>query len=299
MAERATIRPITIGRLTETVNACTAAPHATGDVEELLDVSHRRARAILLEACRIGLLESAGGDDGLYTTTTTGEAFLDAVCAEHWEQVSAILTEGSPHYRAFLEALGAIGPIDLDGLLAYLEDQQAATQYTFNPTVIEVVSDWGERLGSVQRNAFTGSYYRVERDDVPADFPGVLLDIYASLEDTAGINLRQRYLSIPRLREATCERIGCPRRVFDVALLHLATKNVGKVELSGAPLDTAAKDAALGIKQIEFAEDAGETLVSTCQSTDQVMQGIEQFGKQYYYFAVYDRDLTFSSEETA
>jgi hypothetical protein len=181
----------------------------------------------------------------------------------------------------------------------YLEDQQQNTPYTYNQTVIEVVSDWGERLGSVQRNAFTGSYYRVERDSVPADFPDVLLGVYADLEETAGINLRQRYLSIPRLREAACERIGCPRAVFDAALLRLAGQNVGKVELSGAPLDTAAKDAALGIKQIAFTDGEDDLLVSTSQSTDQVMQGVEQFGEQYYYFAVYDRDLTYTPEETA
>jgi len=28
-----------------------------------------------------------------------------------------------------------------------------------------------------------------------------------------------------------------------------------------------------------------------------VMAGIEQFGKQYYYLAVYDRDLTFTQEK--
>jgi hypothetical protein len=38
--------------------------------------------------------------------------------------------------------------------------------------------------------------------------------------------------------------------------------------------------------------DGGE-LVSTDQSTEQVMRGVEQFGKRYYYFAVHDRNLTY------
>jgi hypothetical protein len=281
------------------VNASTDTPQSTADIEELLDVSHRRARAVLLEACRIGLLEEAHPTDH-YGATSRGRDFLNAIRAERWTQVSTILREGSPHYKAFLDALAEIGPTDLDGLLDHLEDRSEATPYDYNPTVVEVVSDWGERFGSVQRNAFTGSYYCVECDSVPVDFRDILLDVYASLEETAGINLRQRYLSIPRLREAACERIGCSRAVFDAALLRLAGQNVGKVELSGAPLDTAAKDAALGIKQIAFTDgEDDDLLVSTSQSTDQVMQGVEQFGKQYYYFAVYDRDLTYTPEETA
>jgi len=40
-----------------------------------------------------------------------------------------------------------------------------------------------------------------------------------------------------------------------------------------------------------------DSLVSTTQSTEQVMSGIEQFGKQYYYLAVHDRDLNYDSTE--
>jgi len=73
----------------------------------------------------------------------------------------------------------------------------------------------------------------------------------------------------------TCERLGCTRDDFDAALLELCRQNVGKLELSGAPMDTAAKDSALGIKRIALSEEDG--LVSTSQSTQQVMAGVEQF----------------------
>jgi hypothetical protein len=122
----------------------------------------------------------------------------------------------------------------------------------------------------------------------------VLLSVYEDLEETAGVNLSQRYLSIPELREETCERLGCTRTAFDEALVNLVGQNVGKLELSGAPMDTGAKEAQLGIKQIALADDDG--LVSTDQSTDQVMRGVEQYGKQYYYLAVHDEELTFTQE---
>lgn len=59
-------------------------------------------------------------------------------------------------------------------------------------------------------------------------------------------------------------------------------------------MDTGAKDAALGIKQIELSEDG---LVSTSQSTQQVMVGVEQYGKKYY-LAVHDRDIEYTQEDS-
>ncbi|MFC7164785.1 hypothetical protein [Halospeciosus flavus] len=62
-------------------------------------------------------------------------------------------------------------------------------------------------------------------------------------------------------------------------------------------MDTTAKDAALGIKQIELADDDG--LVTTSQSTQQVMSGVELYDKKYYYLAVHDREITFDKEDLA
>ncbi|MFA9427111.1 hypothetical protein [Natronorubrum sp. A-ect3] len=295
-SERATVRPVTLGRLTELTHLCESAPQSTSDVEEGLDVTTRRAREAILEATRIGLLEeresSENDGEDVYRTTPVGERFLTAIRNEEWDTADELLAVRSPHYGAMLEALSEIGPVHPDELLEYLEKEHEFSPYSFNQTGIEVVGNWAERLGGIQRNAFTGDYYIVDRADVPVNFQYVLLDVYDDLEETAGVDLRQRYLSIPRLRERTCERLGCPRGAFDRALSELCKQNVGKLELSGAPLDTAAKDSALGIKEIELAD--GETLVSTSQSTQQVMAGLEQFDKQYYYLAVYDRDITFT-----
>jgi hypothetical protein len=159
---------------------------------------------------------------------------------------------------------------------------------------MELLGDWGERLGQIQRNAFTGRYYAVRNPSVPDEFASVLLQTYDEQEDTTGVNLRQRYLSIPRIREALCEKLRCSRDVIDEALLALCQQNVGKLELSGAPIDTGAKDSVLGIKSLEL--DGDDALVSTSQSSQQVMSGIEQLGKEYYYIAVHDRNITFQQE---
>lgn len=270
----------------------------TEDLEGTLDVSHRRAREIVLEAVRIDLLsEEDTGEEPVYTTTDIGFALLNAIQAENWRRVSKILATRSPHYGAFVEAVDELKHADLETLLEQLETEHEFTPYSFNQTSVEVVGDWGERLGRIQRNAFTGSYYPAEQTPIPNNFHFILLDVYDDLEQTAGVDLRQRYLSIPRLRETTCERLGCTREAFNEALLALCQQNVGKLELSGAPMDTGAKDAALGIKQIELADDNG--LVSTSQSSQQVMAGVEQFEKQYYYLAVHDRNITFTPENSS
>lgn len=298
MSERATVRPVTLARLVELTNACDESEQTTAALEDALDVSHRRARETILEACRIGLLAeeaSDGDDDARYTTTRIGNEFLGGVQREDWARVSRILQLQSPHYGAFLEAVDAVGPAAPETILAHLKQTHEHSPYDYNQTSIDVVGDWGERLGAIQRNAFTGSYYRAEGESVPANFPFVVLSVFEELEETAGVTLSQRYLSIPELREHVCERLNCTRGVFDEALVSLVGQNVGKLELSGAPMDTGAKEATLGIKQIERAESGG--LVSTDQSTDLVMSGVEQFGKQYYYLAVHDDDITYTQED--
>jgi hypothetical protein len=294
MSDRPTVRPVTLARLVETTHLCESARRTTDEIAEALDVTRRRARETILEALRIDLLNEADGDDPTYGTSHIGTEFLDRVRAEDWAGVSNILSTRSPHYRAFMNALDEVAPATLDVVLDRLEELEEHSGRSYNQTSVEVVGDWAERLGRIQRNAFTGAYYPVDDDDVPPNFPYVLLTTYDELEETAGVSLRQRYLSIPELREHVCERLECRRERFDEALQRLAQQNVGKLELSGAPMDTGAKDAQLGIKELSLADSDG--LVSTNQSTEQVMAGVEQFGKQYYYLAVHDRDLTFTHE---
>lgn len=296
--ERPTVRPVTLARLVETTYVCENEPRTAEDIGVALDVTHRRARETTLETLRIGLIGSKhceDEDDELYESTRIGDRFLEAVRTEDWSAVSDVLATQSSHYSAFLEALDTVAPASLEAVLGELKSLEEFTDRSYNQASVEVVGDWAERLGTIQRNAFTGSYYSVEQNGAPSNFPFALLTVYDDLEETAGTDLRQRYLSIPLVREHFCERHDCRRSVFDEALKRLAQQNVGRLELSGAPMDTGAKEAQLGIKEIRLGSKDG--LVTTNQSTERVMAGIEQFDKQYYYLAVYDRDLTFTQKE--
>lgn len=293
--ERPTVRPVNLGRLVELTHFCRNGAHTTDDVVDALGVSKRRARETILESTRISLTEEIS-DKEAYATTTVGERFIDAVEASDWEKVSSILQTHSPHYGEFLRLFEDGNTIEPDAALELLEEQAEFTPYQYNETSLDVIGAWAQRLGAIQRNAFNGTFYAVEERDVPPNFPYVLLSVADSLEESAGVNLKKRYLSIPELREHTCERLSCDRAAFDDALRTLAQQNIGRIELSGAPIDTGAKDARYGLKTIKLADDDGD-LVTTDQSSEQVMRGVEQLGKQYYYLAVYDRDLQFNDND--
>ncbi|MDG5761339.1 hypothetical protein QA600_18575 [Natronococcus sp. A-GB1] len=298
--ERPTVRPVTLARLVEVTDACLDKPQTKAALDQQFDTTDRRLRSIILESLRLGLLQSPAAAPGeeeepeRYVTTSVGNRFHQAVVSEDWQQVSSILETRSPHYGLFITVLGEVQPAHLETLLEALGARNDHAPYTFNQTGIEVVGDWAERLGTVQRNAFTGAYYLVERSTPPPNFPYVLLSVFDELEAQAGVKLSQRYVSIPQLREELCEHTRCDRAAFDTGLTDLVSQNIGKLELLGAPTDTGAKDAELGIKQIRLADD--DNLVTTTHSTEQVMEGVEQYGKRYYYLAVHDKTITFDPD---
>ncbi len=293
--ERPTVRPVNLGRLVEVVHLCEQHPCLTEDVADSLNVTQRRARETILESERISLIEQEEGDNTPYSATAVGCEFLTAVKNEYWSKINEILAVRSPHYSAFLELFEERTSIDPDTALEQLTENSEFTPYEYNQTSLDVIGGWAQRLGSVQRNAFTGTFYAVDSNTIPPNFPYIFLSVVDEVEEQAGVNLKQRYLSIPELREHVCERLNCERESFDRALVSLSEQNIGRLELSGAPIDTGAKDARFGLKTIDLSSNDG--LVSTNQSSEQVMRGVEQGGKQYYYLAVFDRDLQFENNE--
>lgn len=295
-SERPTVRPVTLARLAEVTFLADDEAMDTTTVKTELDVTTHRARETILEAERINLIEErdTGPDEQVHTATSVGNEFLAAIQAGNWSKVGNILQIRSPHYGSFLDVVKELGPIDPEEALNELEERAEVTPYKYNKTSLDVVGDWAQRLGVLQRNAFTGAFYMAEKETVPETFPYQLLETVDKLEETAGVNLQQRYLSIPELREDLCEQIGCSRSAFDKALVELAEQNVGILELSGAPIDTGAKDARYGIKTIRYVDKKG--IVTTEQSSEQIMSGVELLGKKYYYLTVHDEGLQFKNQ---
>jgi hypothetical protein len=285
--ERPTLRPVTLSRLIEVTDLCAEKPTTTVTIEEALDVTHARAREATLEARRIGVVTAT---DETYSVTDRGTRFLAAVKESRWEQVSNYLETGSTHYRTYLDVLREQGPASQEEVLERLEDVEQDSGRTYNQTSVDVLSDWAERLGVVQRNAFSGMLYTPEQESPDDQFVQHLLSVYDEIDSTTGVGLRRQYVPIPELREYTCEQARLQRADFDEGLVDLTEGNIGRLDLLGAPIDTDAKSAPYGIRRIQRTEDDG--LVTTTQSSEFTMRGIEFNGKKYYYFVVYDRDLS-------
>lgn len=295
-SERPTIRPVTLSRLVEAAFLAHGDTVTTTGFEKTLDVTNRRARETILEAERISLIEEVDQENNeqRYAATGVGTEFVTAVEDENWSRVTKILRTRSPHYGSFIDVVDKSGPITPDDALSKLNERSEHTPHDYNETSLDIVGDWAQRLGVIQRNAFSGTFYLVDRETVTATFPYQLVTTIDELEETAGVNMRQRYLSIPELREELCEQLGCTRSAFDEALVKLAKQNIGKLELSGAPIDTVAKNARFGIKSITYAD--ADDIVTTEQSSEQIMSGVEMLGKKYYYLAVHDENLQFEKQ---
>ena len=287
MSERPTLRPVTIGRLVEVVDLSRKSKISTREVADSLGVTSRRAREVLQEANRIGLVEqSQSGQSDVYSQSPVGSKFIQSVLSEKWSQASRILEENSPHYDACLKGIRSEGPIRSQELINHLNDIN--DEYSFNETGMTISLNWAERLDSVQRNAFSGHYYQAKKGLNTDQLLRGTITTYHELDESTGIGLRQKFVSIPRLREYTCQRTKSPRDLFNSGLRKLASANVGRVELTGAPLDTGAKEAEFSVKQIEL--DGTGAAISTEQSTDPIQSGVKIASKQHYYIAIHAND---------
>lgn len=279
---RATIRPVSLSRIAEVVDICDGGEISGQDLEESLNASSGRVNEITAEMERMGLLQ---GEDS-FVLTTRGEKLHGFLENEKWESVHEILYEGSPHYRAFIDFFrqrqsekGLTEEEIVDTLEGIDDDLK------FNATGVSLLTDWAERLGAIQRNVFQGRYYGIS-EDFDGDFTRTLQETYSEMEVERGVNLRQRYISIPELRETVCEHLHLPRSDFDEMLNQVYFENIGGMELSGAPLNTQAKETSIGIKTIEK-DDTG-SITTTKMSSDQILDGITlEDGKMYYYLSIF------------
>ena len=281
---RATIRPVSINRIAEVVEICTQAPASEKDLQDRLDASENRVREITAEMTRLSLVYESDKFDA----TPEGEQLHSAFINGDWGDVHQLLYESSPHYMAFSDLLRSRKCEE--GL--YQEEiteklNQASDDLKFNKTGVSLLSDWGERLGVIQRNVFNNRYYwAADSLDENQNFRKRLEEEYEDLEVERGVNLKQRYISIPRLRESLCESLGLRRSTFDQLLADLYLANIGNMEMSGAPLNTQAKDVKSGIKTISVGESGG--LQTTEVSSESVLRGITlSDGKMYYYLTIF------------
>lgn len=282
---RETLRPVTLRRIIEVTHLCQEEDTDLDTLKEKLDLSQKRVKEIILEMKRTSLINDA---DSELQIASSGERLWTGYNSEDWEQVHKVMYENSLHYQVFIDLLdnhpGDHGLTE-DEMLDKLGDCQEDIR--FNKTGLDLVTDWGERLGAIQRNVFEDRYYSVNSTQEEESFVEVLQDEYVEMNVERGIGMQTRHVSIPEIRELVCERMRLTRDEFDQSLTDIYMENIGKMELSGAPLDTQAKESRFGIKTISKSEQDGHS--TSEMISDRVLDGILLQGKMYYYLAIFEQ----------
>lgn len=277
---RQTMRPVSLGRVIEITYIAEHSPQITSiSLIDQLGISKRRAWEILQETERMHLLKE---NEGGYVVTDLGHDLIEAIRTGDWSSIHCIMMK-YPFYEAFYTAVNDIGPAEKGELLDHLADSDVRV----NQTTIDVMADWTERIGCVQRNVFTGRYYAIFDESRP--FIPSFFTEYDKLNRKAGLTLRQRYVEIPRLREALCEKLFLSRDEFDKEFIEIYIRNIGLLELSGAPVTTHAKKSQKKIKSVVFHEMPD--WISMKLTSECYLKGIMYGSKNYYYVAVHGRDL--------
>ncbi len=272
---RQTMRPVSLSRVVETADfARKKGKFSSKDLAEFLKSSPSRGKEIAEESVNIGILAK---ENEFYIPTVLCSLFLNALRQNDWKGIHHIMMDYS-FYRKFFKILESIEPSNPEEILSAL----GKSTIPFNEVSRQVLCDWGERIGSVQRNIFTNQYFTI-RDSGQSIIPS-FLDTYRSLNVKTGLSLRQRYVEIPKVRESVCQELKISRENFDLRFIDLCQKNIGKIELAGAPVTTHAKKSSKKVKNVQFLELQDKITMKL--SSNQFLNGV-MVGRKSYYFVAY------------
>jgi len=278
---RVCMRPVSLGRLVDIAKITESMSSITPEiVSQTLSCSESRACEILDEMCDLKMLTN---HNKIYFVTDKIRFFRNAVITGNWEEVHRLFQDHI-HYKAYYEMVCKLKSATLEVIFEELVKQETPH---FNIASLDIVADWAERIASVQRNVISGEIYPVISQEI--QFKDEFIKTYNELNYTSTIFMKQIYVEIPKLREYVCQKCCLSRNIFDTKLVNLFLKNIGKIELSGAPLTTHAKKTSKKIKyvtSISYSDRLSMKLTSY-----QYLFGIEINGRMYYYLAYHGGEL--------
>ena len=207
---RLTMRPVSLSRVAETAFFAEKTKKFTNqELAEFLKSSERRAKEISEETVNIGLLKK---EETTYIPTGACSVFLENIRTNNWKGIHEQMLDYS-FYQTFYTILQSIEPATPEEILQAL----SSSSISFNVASRQVLCDWGERIGSLQRNIFTNQYFTIAESEI---FLGpAFLETYQLLNVKTGLSLRQRYVEIPRIREYVCQNLRISREIFDLRFL--------------------------------------------------------------------------------
>ncbi|MHA1833003.1 MAG: hypothetical protein ACTSV7_03360 [Candidatus Baldrarchaeia archaeon] len=282
---RKSIRPVTLRRIIEVINL--SLSHGKVESELLsntLNIRKRRAKELLSELRDMNLLKE---EEGFFLPTENSKRLIEFFEKEDWKSFHDLLVKNNFFYRLFTEAVFKNLGLTKDEILNLLS---SSSDLHFNRATIDILCDWAERLGCIQRNLYNGHYYAIEEKSIDLrEFAKALSEKYSELNLEVKPGMRLEYIEVARLREEVCEHLKMRREEFDKILIKLIQEFTGKIELCGAPITTTAKKSPTSLKVIERV--GKEPILSLKYKVLKEGKGVELNGKIYHYIAIFD-DIT-------
>ena len=283
MVLRKTIRPVTLRRVIEICSLATKLkvidiPTAS----KRLKISVSRAKEVLQEVEIMGLLTHL---DASYVPSSKTTDFLNYFKNEQWNRIHEYFLKNYTFYQEFIRLL--VDHInDNKGLsIDEIREESKNRQLSLNQTAIEVLSDWCDRLGVIQRHLYAKRLYLVKHGETDSrSFKNALMKCYRELSLSYG--RKGVFIEIPKIREDTCEQLKVTRKVFDEMLRQTYLENIGRIELSGAPIITLAKKSPLSEKKIGLG--GKQTILSPKFELARDREGLLVGQKAYYYLAIHE-----------
>lgn len=284
MSIRKTIRPVTLKRI---IQVCSLLHEVkAADVQAVskeLCLSNDRAKEILLELQLIGLLTV---ENKIYYANKQTKEILQYYEENCWEKLHEYFMQNYRFYKDFIEILK--NNTASKGLtFEEIELSSEKQNFNLNQTAITVLSDWCERLGVIQRHLFTRRLYLTIYSQPPSFqiFKDTLQNYYR--EFCTVHHKRNLFVEIPALREDIAEKLRIKRTKFDELLKELFLANIGKMELSGAPITTLAKKSPFSEKKMKL--DQKTAILSPKFEACKQREGLVVGKKAYYYLSIYEQ----------
>lgn len=283
MVERKTMRPVTLRRVIEICSLAAITKELDiKTVAQKLEVSPSRAREILLEVEKMGLLRQV---ENAYLTSDKTTVFLKYFEDDQWDKIHKYFLANYKFYQDFIRILQDRISDKIGLSIDEIKEESALRKMSINQTAVEVLSDWCERLGVIQRHLYSRRLYLIKnRGANQQAFKANLIKVYQELSSS---KMHKRiFVEIPAIRENLCEELKISRNVFDEMLRQIYLENVGKIELSGAPITTLAKKSPLSEKKMRI--QGKEAILSPEFGIAKEREGLSVGQKAYYYLAIHE-----------
>lgn len=283
---RLSMRPLTLKRVIEICNlALRKKVFDERIVMQELGTSRNRARELILECERIKIVQKCA--QGFAANSNT-HALIELFKQEEWVRFHHYFLHNFPIYNQFIQLLSAHIAEERGLSIGQMVREIKARKLQLNQTTIEVLQNWCERLGVLQRHLYTKRFYLLADGETDyARFKEAVENSYHGLNITRGLGLKLTYVEIPKLREEVCERLKMKREIFDVFLKRLCTESIGRIELSGAPTMTVAKKSPLSIRTMKASKK--DDILAPHLDLTRERNGVEIRGKAYYYVALHEK----------